>query len=44
MGHYITTNWLLGVNSVSHTTAGISHHLVGHENCDVELLTDLLNL
>ncbi len=43
MGHDVSTNWLLGVNSVCHATARISHHLISHENGDVKLFADFLN-
>lgn len=42
MGHDVSTDWLLGVDSVSHATTGVSRHLVSDENCDIELLRDLL--
>lgn len=44
MSKDVATNRLLRVDSVCHATAWISHHLVRHEDSDVELLTDLLHL
>ena len=44
MSHDVASHWLLGVNSISHATTRISSHLICYEHCDIELLTDFLQL
>jgi hypothetical protein len=38
----VSTDWLFGINSISHTATRVCCHLVGDENSDIELLTDFL--
>lgn len=44
MGHDVASHWLLRVNSVGHPSSWVGHHLVGHVDCHIELLTDLFDL
>jgi len=44
MCHDVSTDRLLRIYSVGHATAWISHYLVCHEDSDIKLFADFLNL
>ena len=44
MSKDVSANGLLRIDSICHAATGVSHHLVGDKDSDVELFANLLDL